>query len=40
MATTHLLSNEKDIEKASESIKETILWYKSVVDTLREKVNY
>ena len=40
MATTHLLSNEKDIEKASESIKETILWYKSVVNTLREKVNY
>lgn len=40
MAITHLLSNEKDIEKVSEAIKETILWYKSVVDTLREKVNY
>ena len=36
----HLLSCEKDIEKAFEPIKESILWYKSVADTLREKVNY
>ena len=38
--SVQLLSNEKDTEKAFESIKETILWYKSVVNTLREKVNY
>ena len=36
----HLLSNEKDIAKAFKSIKESILWYKSAADTLREKVNY
>ena len=35
-----LLSCEKDIAEAFESIKESILWYKSMADTLREKVNY
>ena len=35
-----LLSCEKDIAKAFESIKESILWYKSMADRLREKVNY
>ena len=35
-----LLSCEKDIAEAFESIKESILWYKSMADRLREKVNY
>ena len=35
-----LLSCEKDISEAFESIKESILWYKSMADRLREKVNY
>ena len=35
-----LLSCEKDIAEAFESIKESILWYKSIADRLREKVNY
>ena len=35
-----LLSCEKDIVEAFESIKESILWYKSMADRLREKVNY
>ena len=35
-----LLSCEEDIAEAFESIKENILWYKSMADRLREKVNY
>lgn len=35
-----LLSNEGDIAEAFESIKQSILWYKDIADTLREKVNY
>lgn len=36
----HLLSCEKDIAEAFESIQKSILWYKNDADRLREKVNY
>ena len=36
----HLLSCEKDIAEAFESIQNSILWYKNDADRLREKVNY
>ena len=36
----HLLSCEKDIAEAFESIQQSILWYKNDADRLREKVNY